>query len=51
MDLIGTFLMEVRSDVLTLYHTTELGLNLLNLEQYVSTVTLRVTQQESSTVT
>ena len=53
MDLSGTFLMEVQSNVLRLYHTTELGLimDMLVVEQYVSTVTLRLPQQESSTVT
>ena len=49
MDLGGTFLMEVGSNVLRLYHTTELGLFLM--EQYVSTVTLGLPQQESSAVT
>ena len=51
MDLIGTFLMEVQSNVLVL-HTTELGLFLIVVvEQYVSIVTLGLPQQESSTVT
>ena len=54
MDLTGTFLMEVLSNVLRLYHTTELELFLLILdlvEQYVSIVTLGLPQQESSAVT
>ena len=51
MDLIGTFLMEAESNVWAL-HTTELGSFLmLVVEQYVSTVTLGLPQQESSTVT
>ena len=51
MDLIGTFLMEIRSNVLVL-HTTELGLFLLVVvDQYISTVTLGLPQRESSTVT
>ena len=52
-ELIGTFLMEVVSQILTLYHTTEPGLILrfLLLEQYFSTVTLELPQQESSAVT
>ena len=55
MDLSGTSLMEVGSNVLVL-HTSELGLLLvflilLVLDQYVSTVTLGLPQQESSTVT
>ena len=52
-EIIGTFLMEVGSKIPILYHTTEVGLmetHLLNLEQYFSTVTLRVPQQESSAV-
>ena len=52
-ELIGTFPMEVVSQILILYHTTELGLILhyLLLEQFFSTVTLGQPQQESSTVT
>ena len=52
MDLSGTFLMEVRSNALILNHTIEPGLFLVDLvvEQYVSTVTLGLPQQESSTV-
>ena len=51
MDLTGTFLMEVGSNVLV-PHTTELGLFLiLVVEHYVSTVTLGLPQQESFTVT
>ena len=50
MDLSGTFLMEVQSNVLSLYHTTELGLFWV-VELYFSTVTLGLPQQESSTVT
>ena len=52
MDLSGTFLMEVQSNVLVL-HTTELGLimDMLVVEQYVSTVILGLPQQESFTVT
>ena len=51
MDLTGTFLMEVLFNALVL-HTTELGLfPLLVVEQYVSTVTPGLPQQESSTVT
>ena len=58
MDLTGTFLMEVLFNVLGL-PTTELGLFiiifmvmvLMVVGQYVSTVTLRVPQQESSAVT
>ena len=51
-ELIGTFLMEVGSKIPILYHTTEVGLmdTRLLLEQYFSTVTLRVPQQESSAV-
>ena len=53
MDLSGTFLMEVQSNVLRLYHTTEPGLIVTSplLGQYVSTVTLRLPLQESSAVT
>ena len=43
----GTFLMEVKQNALVL-HSTELGLEAL--EQYISTVTLGLPQQESSTV-
>ena len=43
----GSFLMEVRLNVMVL-PTTELGLDLL--EQYISTVTLQLPQQESFTV-
>ena len=51
MDLSGTFLMEVRSNVMVL-HTTEPRLILiLVLGLYVSTVTLGLPQQESFTVT
>ena len=51
MDLSGTFLMEVRSNVMVL-HTTEPRLILiLVLGLYVSIVTLGLPQQESSTVT
>ena len=51
MDLSGTFLMEVLFNVLVL-PTTEGGLFLRDLvEQYVSTVTLGLPWQESSTVT
>ena len=51
MDLTGTFLVEVLSNVLV-QHTTELGLFLiLVVEQFVSTVTQGLPQQESSTVT
>ena len=54
-ELIGTFLMEVMCQILILYHTTELGLmeigiHLVGLEQYFSTVTLGLPQQESSAV-
>ena len=51
-ELIGTFLMEVGLKIPTPYHTTELRLMhiTLLLEQYFSSVTLRVPQQESSTV-
>ena len=56
-ELIGTFLMEVGSVILILYHTTEVGLMVKGFllvvhlaEQYFSTVTLRVPQQESSAV-
>ena len=53
-ELIGTFLMEVGLTSLILYHTTDVGLMevclLEDLEQYFSTVTLRVPQQESSAV-
>ena len=51
MVLSGTFLMEVLSNVLRLYHTTDVGLFIeasLVLEQCVSTVTLGLPQQESS---
>ena len=45
--------MEAGPITLELYHTTEVGLALtaLFLEQHVSTVTLGLPQQESSTVT
>ena len=51
-ELIGTFLMEVGSTALIFYHTKEVELMLfgLLLEQYFSTVTLRLPQQESSAV-
>ena len=56
-ELIGTFLMEVGSVILILYHTTEVGLMVKGfllvvhlVEQFFSTVTLRVPQQESSAV-
>ena len=50
MDLIGTFLMEVQSNILVL-HTTELGLIMdMVVQQYVSIVTLGLPQQESSAV-
>ena len=49
MDLSGTSLMEVQSNVLRLYHTSGLGLFWV-VEQYVSTITLGLLQQESSTV-
>ena len=51
-ELIGTFLMGVGWTASILYHTTEVGLMhiILLLEQFFSTVTLRVTQQESSAV-
>ena len=44
--------MKVRLKIQILYHTTEVGLMLvvLFLEQYFSTVTPRVPQQESSAV-
>ena len=50
--------MEVELNVLILYHTTEVelmefiatGMGLETLEQYFSTVTLRLPQQESSAV-
>ena len=51
MDLSGTFLMKVLFNVLVV-HTTEVELFLMDLvEQYVSTVTLGLPQQESFTVT
>ena len=57
-ELIGTFLMELVWTALTLYHTTEVGLMVkgfllvlhLLVEQFFSTVTLRVPRQESSAV-
>ena len=51
-ELIGSFLMEVGSKIPILYHTTEIGLIVKGflLEQYFSTVTLRVPQQEFSAV-
>ena len=45
----GTCPTELSFLVIILYHTTELGLDLQ--EQYCSTVTLRLPQQESSAVT
>ena len=48
LQLSGTFPMELRSKALA-WHSPELGLFLL--EQYVSTVTLGLPQQESSAVT
>ena len=51
-ELIGTFLMEVRLNVLVPYHTIEVGLmhSCLPMEQYFFIVTLGLPQQESSTV-
>ena len=51
-ELTGTFLTEVGLKLLIFYHTTEEGLmdDGLLLEEYISTVTLRVPQQESFAV-
>ena len=49
LKLSGTFPMDLRSYQILTWHSPELGL--LLLEQYVSTVTLRLPQQESSAVT
>ena len=49
LELTGTFPMEVRSRMMVVFHTTELGVFILG--QCCSTATLRVPQQGSSAVT